>query len=139
MFNKPQLKPETCQHGLSLVIAMGLLTTAFAHPLQANGTYECKELERISLAAEGSMRPVYEGRAVTFTWNDQGFSGNGVFYHKDYAVTKLGENSFRASAENEDRSDLFRFEDGILLHAAIVKYGREPSIQSQVFECQQVE
>ena len=84
------------------------------------------------------MRPMYEGRSLTFTWAESGFSGDGVFYHDTYEITPLGENGFRALAEDSDRSDLFRFEDGILMHAAIVKYGSEPSIQSQVFRCKPV-
>lgn len=107
-------------------------------PAQAAGTFTCTELERVSLAAEGSMRPVYEGRILTFTWADSGFSGDGVFYHDIYDISTLGDDGFRAFAENTDRSDLFRFEEGILMHAAIVKYGREPSIQSQVFRCKPV-
>ena len=113
-------------------VAFLLSTTLTAH---AAGTYTCTELERVSLAAEGSMRPIYEGRILTFTWAESGFSADGVFYHDAYNITSLGEDGFRAFAENSDRSDLFRFEDGILMHAAIVKYGREPSIQSQVFQC----
>ena len=34
----------------------------------------------------------------------------------------------------ERKRDKTRFEDGILMHTVIVKYGREPSIQSQVLE-----
>jgi hypothetical protein len=85
------------------------------------------------------MRPVYEGRILTFTWADSGISGDGVFYHDAYDISSLGDDGFRAFAENSDRSDLFRFEEGILMHAAIVKYGRQPSIQSQVFRCQPVD
>lgn len=81
------------------------------------------------------MRPVYEDRVLNFTWSKGNLTGDGVFYHDDYAISPHGENGFRAHAKNEDRSDLFRFEDNILLHTAIVKYGRDPSIQSQVFRC----
>lgn len=84
------------------------------------------------------MRPVFEGRALNFEWNEGGLSGDGVFYHDAYSISALGEQGFRAFAQNADRSDVFRFEDGILFHSAIVKYGREPSIQSQVFECAEV-
>ena len=38
-------------------------------------------------------------------------------------MTPLGEKGFRAYAENDDRTDIFRLEDGILFHSAIVKYG----------------
>ncbi len=84
------------------------------------------------------MRPVYEGRALNFTWDESGFSGDGVFYHDAYWINPSDDGGFRAFAENSDRSDLFRFENGILMHTAIVKYGRAPSIQSQVFECAEV-
>ncbi|MDG1863724.1 MAG: hypothetical protein P8J02_11065 [Yoonia sp.] len=110
-----------------------------ALPAHASGTFTCKELERVALAEGGSMRPMYEGRSLTFTWAESGFSGDGVFYHDTYEITPLGENGFRALAEDSDRSDLFRFEDGILMHAAIVKYRSEPSIQSQVFRCEPVD
>lgn len=111
-----------------------LLATSL--PVQASDTFNCVEIERVSLASSGSMRPVYEGRTLTFTRDQSNIQGDGVFYHKTYRITELGEDSFRAFAEDADRSDLFRFEDGILLHAAIVKYGREPAIQSQVFQCE---
>lgn len=110
-----------------------------ALPAQAAGTFACTQTDRVSLSAEGSMRPVFEGRMLTFTWSDSGFAGDGVFYHDSYAITPLGENGFRAIAENADRSDLFRFDDGILMHTAIVKYGPAPSIQSQVFRCDQID
>lgn len=106
-----------------------------ALPAYATGTFTCSQLERVSLAAEGSMRPVYEDRVLNFTWSQTGLSGDGVFYHDAYDISPHGANGFRARAENEDRSDVFRFEDNILMHTAIVKYGREPSIQSQVFRC----
>lgn len=115
-----------------------ILLLATALPVQASNTFNCIELERVSLASSGSMRPVYEGRTLTFTREADIISANGVFYHDAYQITALSEDGFRAFAENADRSDLFRFEDGILLHAAIVKYGREPAIQSQVFRCEKV-
>ena len=49
-------------------------------------------------------------------------------------MTRLGEGG-RAYIKNDDRTDIFRLEDGVLFHSAIVKYGNEPSIQSQVFSC----
>ena len=104
-------------------------------PVGASGVFTCTELERVSLAVEGSMRPVYGGRTLNFNWTESNLSGDGVFYHDTYSINLLGEHGFRAFAENSDRSDIFRFENGILMHTAIVKYGREPSIQSQVFEC----
>ena len=54
---------------------------------------------------------------------------------KKNVMTLLGEEGFRAYAENDGRTDIFRLEDGILFHSAIVKYGDEPSVQSQVFSC----
>lgn len=117
------------------ILATLVATTGAAEAL---GTFACEELERVSLAAEGAMRPVYEGRSLTFTWTESSLSGDGVFYHNSYDIRALGKSGFRATAENEDRSDLFRFEGGILMHAAIVKYGRAPSIQSQVFRCEPV-
>ena len=60
---------------------------------------------------------------------------NGVFFHQKYVMTPLGEKGFRAYAENDDRTDIFRLEDDILFHSAIAKYGDEPSVQSQVFSC----
>lgn len=118
------------------IIAILLATTSAAEAL---GNFICEELDRVSLSAEGAMRPVYEGRSLTFTWTEINLSGDGVFYHKDYDMRRLGDGGFRATAKNEDRSDLFRFEDGVLMHAAIVKYGQAPSVQSQVFRCQPVE
>ena len=115
------------------VVFILLATTSAADAL---GTFTCEELDRLSLSAEGAMRPVYEGRPLTFTWTDNNLSGDGVFYHDDYEMSRLEGGGFRAAAENEDRSDLFRFEEGVLMHAAIVKYGKRPSVQSQVFRCQ---
>lgn len=112
-----------------------LILMSSAFPAQASISFACTELDRVSLSAEGSMRPVYEGRALNFTWDEGGFSGDGVFYHDTYSINPSNDGGFRAFAENSDRSDLFRFENGILMHTAIVKYGRAPSIQSQLFEC----
>ena len=64
---------------------------------------------------------------------------SGVFFHKDYQITDLSEEDFRAVAADQDRTDIFRYEDGILYHAAIVKYGDEASIQSEVFRCLRIE
>ena len=115
-----------------------LILLSPALPAQASISFACTELDRVSLSAEGSMRPVYEGRPLNFTWDEDGFSGDGVFYHDAYSINPSEDGGFRAFAENSDRSDLFRFENGILMHTAIVKYGRAPSIQSQVFECAEV-
>lgn len=110
-----------------------------ALPVDASVAFTCTELDRVSLSAQGSMRPVYEGRTLNFVWDEDSLSGDGVFYHQSYSIIPLGEGGFRAFAQDIDRSDLFRFEGNILMHTAIVKYGREPSIQSQVFECTGVE
>jgi hypothetical protein len=115
-----------------------ILLISIALPAEASGVFSCIEIERVSLAAEGSMRPTYGGRTLNFRWAENSLSGDGVFYHDAYSISTLGEDGFRAFAENSYRSDLFRFENGILFHAAIVKYGREPSIQSQLFECDEV-
>ena len=75
------------------------------------------------------------GLKLVFTRNGNIIKSNGVFFHQKYMMTPLGEEGFRAYAENDDRTDIFRLEDGILFHSAIVKYGDEPSVQSQVFSC----
>ncbi len=98
-------------------------------------TYECHELERVSVAASGMMQPAYPGRELVFSRNASVIDSNGVFFHPKYLMTPLGEDGFRAFAQNDDRADIFRLEDGILFHSAIVNYGNEPSIQSQVFSC----
>ena len=88
------------------VILILLATTSAAEAL---GTFNCEELDRVSLSAEGAMRPVYEGRSLAFTWTENNLSGDGVFYHTIYDIRRLGNGGFRATAENEDRSDVFRF------------------------------
>ena len=115
-----------------IILVLGAL------PVNASGAFTCIEIERVSLSAEGSMRPAYGGRTLNFRWTGSSLWGDGVFYHDKYSISTLGVDGFRAFAENSDRSDLFRFEDGILMPAAIVKYGRNPSIQSQVFKCDDV-
>jgi len=47
----------------------------------------------------------------------------------------IDEDGFSAFAKNSDRNDLFRFQENILMHTAIVNYRVDPSIQSQVFRC----
>ena len=56
------------------------------------------------------MRPVYEGRPLNFTWDEDDFSGDDIFYHDAYSINPSDDGGFRAFAENSDRSDLFRFE-----------------------------
>jgi|TARA_B110000977_G_scaffold61510_2_gene83678 hypothetical protein len=120
-------------HNIMFKIAIFLIL--FTTPLHALGMYNCVELERVSLAAEGSMRPMYQGRKLNFTWNKKGFLGGGVFYHNDYDITMIGDDGFSAYAKNPDRNDLFRFQENILMHTAIVNYRADPSVQSQVFRC----
>jgi hypothetical protein len=112
-----------------------LILLSSALPAQASISFACTELDRVSLSAEGSMRPVYEGRPLNFTWDEDDFSGDDIFYHDAYSINPSDDGGFLAFAENSDRSDLFSFENGTLMHTEIVKYGRAPSIQSQVFEC----
>ena len=116
---------------LKVIISSILIT----FPVHAFGTYNCIELHRVLLAAEGSVRPMYQGRNLNFTWNKKGFSGNGVFYHDNYDITMIDEDGFSAFAKNSERNDLFRFQENILMHTAIVNYRVDPSIQSQVFRC----
>jgi hypothetical protein len=117
-------------------LALCNVTAALVFTSSANAsTYECRELERVSVAAGGMMQPAYPGRELVFTRNGNIIESNGVFFHQKYVMTPLGEEGFRAYAENDDRTDIFRLEDGILFHSAIVKYGDEPSVQSQVFSC----
>jgi hypothetical protein len=115
-----------------------LILLSSALPAQASISFACTELDRVSLSAEGSMRPVYEGRPLNFTWDEDDFSGDDIFYHDAYSINPSDDGGFLAFAENSDQSDLFSFENGTLMHTAIVKYGRAPSIQSQVFECADV-
>jgi len=75
------------------------------------------------------MRPVHEGHAPNFTSYEDGFSGDCVFYHDAYSINLSDDRGFRVFAENSDRSDLFRFDNGILMHTEIAKYGSAPSIQ----------
>ena len=115
-----------------------LILLSSALPAQASISFACTELDRVSLSAEGSMRPVYEGRPLNFTWDEDDFSGDDIFYHDAYSINPSDDGGFLAFAENSDRSDLFSFENGTLMHTEIVKYGRAPAIQSQVFECADV-
>ncbi|MDC1396605.1 hypothetical protein N8388_08890 [Octadecabacter sp.] len=115
-----------------------LILLSSALPAQASISFACTELDRVSLSAEGSMRPVYEGRPLNFTWDEDDFSGDDIFYHDAYSINPSDDGGFLAFAENSDWSDLFSFENGTLMHTEIVKYGRAPSIQSQVFECADV-
>ena len=94
---------------------------------------KCRELERVLVAAGYMMQPAYPGRELVFTRNGNIIECNGVFFRQKYMMTSLGGEGCRAYTENDEQTDMFRLKDGILLHSAIVKYGDEPSIQSQVF------
>jgi hypothetical protein len=134
---------------------MILLTTTFAvclsaAPAIASGTqyastqyassmeYECTEIERVSVAAAGMMQPAYPGRQINFTLDGDKITSNGVFFHTRYDITPLGGDGFRGFAEDAQRTDIFRLENNVLFHSAIVHYGDEPSIQSQVFSCRRI-
>ena len=112
-------------------VTAGLIFAGLANA----STYECRELERVSVSAGGMMQPAYPGRELVFTRDGNVIESNGVFFHPKYVMTPLREGGFRAFAQNHDRTDIFRPEDSIPFHSAIVKYGDEPSVQLQVFSC----
>jgi hypothetical protein len=106
--------------------------------MNTNMKFECTEIERVSVAAAGMMQPAYPGRQINFTLDGDKITSNGVFFHARYDITLLDEDGFRGFAEDEQRTDIFRLKDNILFHSAIVHYGDEPSIQSQVFSCRRM-
>ena len=106
--------------------------------MNTNMKFECTEIERVSVAAAGMMQPAYPGRQINFTLDGDKITSNGVFFHARYNITQLGEDGFRGFAEDEQRTDIFHLKDNILFHSAIVHYGDEPSIQSQVFSCRRM-
>ena len=116
-----------------------LLTMFFSSQAIANFSYKCIELERVTVAGSGLMTPAYPGRSLTFIWNGTTIEANGVFYHQNYEMSPFadvnGNTGFKAFAVNEDRQDIFYFLNDQLFHTAIVSYGREPSIQSEIFDC----
>ena len=81
------------------------------------------------------MQPADPGRERVYTRFGDIIESNGVFFYQKYVTTPLSEEGFQAYAENDDQTDFFRLEDGTLFQSAIVKYGDEPSVQSQVFSC----
>ena len=103
-------------------------------------TFTCSEAQRHSFAVTSSMTPAYPGRTINFTINGNEISADGVFFHTAYDVTYLSDQvddlSFRAHASDADREDIFLFTEQTLYHTAIVKYGREPSIQLNILTCQ---
>ena len=104
------------------------------------GPFTCSEAQRHSFAIASSMTPAYPGRTINFTINGNEIIADGVFFHTPYDVTYLSDQvddlSFRAHASDADREDIFLFTEQTLYHTAIVKYGREPSIQLNILTCQ---
>ena len=121
------------------LITKFLLIMFFSSEAVANYSYKCIELERVTVAGSGLMTPAYPGRSLTFIWDGATIEANGVFYHQNYEMSPFsdvnGNTGFKAFAVDEDRQDIFYFLNGQLFHTAIVSYGREPSIQSEIFDC----
>ena len=121
-----------------LIITLSLIMF-FSFKAVANFSYKCIELERVTVAGSGLMTPAYPGRTLNFIWHGNTIEANGVFYHHSYRVSPFddasGKAGFKVFAENEDRQDIFYYSNGQLFHTAIVRYGREPSIQSEIFDC----
>ena len=114
----------------------------FSHELMASLSYECIELERVTVANSGLMTPAYPGRTIKFTLGANKIEASGVFYHNEYDILLFkdsrGNTGFKAFATSKDRQDIFHFFEGQLFHSAIVNYGESPSIQSEIFECEEV-
>ena len=121
------------------LITKFLLIMFFSSEAVANYSYKCIELERVTVAGSGLMTPAYPGRSLTFIWDGATIEANGVFYHQNYEMSPFsdvnGNTGFKAFAVDEDRQDIFYFLNGQLFHTAIVSYGSEPSIQSEIFDC----
>ena len=121
--------------GATMLLWMGIPPTT-AH----TATFTCSEAQRHSFAVASSMTPAYPGRTIDFTINGNEIIADGVFFHNSYDVTYLSDQaadlSFRAHASDADREDIFLFIEQTLYHTAIVKYGREPSIQLNILTCQ---
>ena len=119
----------------TMLLVMGSVPTS-AHA----ASFTCSEAQRHSFAVASSMTPAYPGRTINFTINGNEISADGVFFHTSYDVTYLSDHaaelSFRARASDVDREDIFLFTEQTLYHTAIVKYGREPSIQLNILTCQ---
>ena len=126
--------------GAALLCATMLLVMG-SKPTSAHAaSFTCSEAQRHSFAVATSMTPAYPGRTINFTINGNEISADGVFFHSSYDVTYLSDQaddlSFRAHASDADREDIFLFTEQTLYHTAIVKYGREPSIQLNILTCQ---
>jgi hypothetical protein len=117
------------------IILLAVAATCNIFPARAEVTYLCTELDRVSVSAQGRMSPAYPGRKLNFKWDNQSLTGDGVFFHNFYEITPMEPNGFRAVAGSEDRDDLYWLDGGILFHTAIIKYRKEPSIQSETFVC----
>ena len=119
----------------TVLLGMGVAPTT-AHA----AAFTCSEAQRHSFAVASSMTPAYPGRTINFTINGNEITADGVFFHTSYDVTYLSDQaddlSFRAHASDVDREDIFLFTEQTLYHTAIVKYGREPSIQLNILTCQ---
>ena len=123
----------------NLTAGVFLLNLIFCKGLLADFEFKCKEIERITVADSGLMTPAYPGRKLEFTVAENTITGTGVFYHEYYDISHFKDTSghigFRAFANNSDRQDIFFYSNNKLFHSAIVNYGSEPSIQSEIFEC----
>ena len=75
-------------------VTAGLIFAGLANA----STYECRELERVSVSAGGMMQPAYPGRELVFTRDGNVIESNGVFFHPEYVMTPLGRGGFRAFA-----------------------------------------
>ena len=126
--------------GIAVLSATMLFGMGSAPNTVAAASFTCSEAQRHSFAVTSSMTPAYPGRTIEFTINGSDITADGVFFHTAYDVTYLSAQgadlSFRAHALDADREDIFLFTEQTLYHTAIVKYGREPSIQLNILTCQ---
>jgi hypothetical protein len=126
--------------GAAILCATMLLGMGTAPTTVHAASFTCSEAQRHSFAVASSMTPAYPGRTIDFTINGSEIIADGVFFHTSYDVTYLSDQaaelSFRAHASDADREDIFLFTEQTLYHTAIVKYGREPSIQMNILTCQ---
>jgi len=127
--------------GSAAVLCATVLLGIGVAPTTAHAaSFTCSEAQRHSFAVATSMTPAYPGRTINFTINGNDITADGVFFHTSYDVIYLSDHaaelSFRAHASDADREDIFLFTEQTLYHTAIVKYGREPSIQLNILTCQ---
>ena len=126
--------------GAAVLCATLLLVMGTAPTTAHAASFTCSEAQRHSFAIASSMTPAYPRRTINFTINGNEITADGVFFHTAYDVTYLSDQaddlSFRAHATDADREDIFLFTEQTLYHTAIVKYGREPSIQLNILTCQ---